>query len=38
MFNPINFLVEVNNIENANTFGSAEGKMPKIITEDVVLI
>jgi len=37
MFNPINFLVEVNNIENANTFGSAEGKMPKIIILDDVV-
>lgn len=38
MFNPINFLVEVNNIENAITFGSAEGKFPKIITQDDITI
>jgi len=37
MFNPINFLVEVNNIENASTFGSAEGKMPKIIIQDAII-
>ncbi len=38
MFNPINFLVEVNNIENASTFGSAEGRFPKIIIADEVVI
>ena len=37
MFNAINFLVEVNNIENANAFGSAEGKMPKIIIQDEIV-
>lgn len=34
MFNPISFLVSVNNIENSDTLGSAEGKFPQIIILD----
>lgn len=38
MINAISFLVEVNNIENANIFGSAEGKFPKIIIMDEIVL
>ena len=34
MLNPISFLVDANNIEHSNAFGSTEGKFPKIIIED----
>ena len=37
MINAISFLVEVNNIDNANALGSAEGKFPKIIIEDAII-
>lgn len=38
MINAISFLVAVNNIDNANAFGSAEGKFPKIIIVDEVIV
>ncbi len=38
MFNPISFLVDVNNIENTCDLVSGEGKFPKIITQDVAVI
>ncbi len=38
MLNPISFLVSVNNIENADTLGSAEVKFPKIITLDEIVV
>jgi len=38
MFNPISFLVDVNNIENTCDLVGGEGKFPKIITQDVAVI
>ena len=38
MLNPISFLVNVNNIENTSELVGSEGKFPKIIIEDDVMI
>ncbi len=38
MLNPIAFLVTTNNIENACDLVGCEGKFPKIITQDEIVV
>ena len=38
MLNPINFLVDANNIENSSELVGGNGRFPKIITMDEIVV